>query len=229
MTYNHLETVLALEALRDPLITDPVTDQERVLNEMRTKYRNYFIDYNVGEGATMMPRMFSDDFGDEMPRVAVMTDANDNKFQQLMHPPVFVPPMKFVIDLTHVPSYFVNDLPESTKALSYSHNSSFFNLSHEKRLTFYDISTGFFMLPYDGFGQIAFHEDTTSVKLVDDCGNMWNCTSIYVTFPHAHFKVGGEWSRLVAARRLLVGEYIKIGAKDIGDEQILYLMFKPFG
>jgi hypothetical protein len=28
------------------------------------------------------------------------------------------------------------------------------------------------MLPYDGFGLIAFHEDTTSVKLVDDCGNM---------------------------------------------------------
>jgi hypothetical protein len=62
-----------------------------------------------------------------------------------MHPPIFVPPMKFAIDLTYVPSYFVNDLPESTKALSYSHDSSFFNLSHEKRLTFYDISTGFFV------------------------------------------------------------------------------------
>jgi hypothetical protein len=66
-----------------------------------------------------------------------------HRFQQLMHPPIFVPPMKFAIDLTYVPSYFVNDLPESTKALSYSHDSSFFNLSHEKRLTFYDISTSF--------------------------------------------------------------------------------------
>jgi hypothetical protein len=31
------------------------------------------------------------------------------------------------------------------------------------------------MLPYDGFGEVIFEEDATSIKLVDDCGNLWDC------------------------------------------------------
>jgi hypothetical protein len=66
-----------------------------------------------------------------------------DRFQQLMQPRTFVPPMKFVIDLFTIPLYFVDNLPDSIDAHSYSHDGSFFNLSHEKDLTFYDITAGF--------------------------------------------------------------------------------------
>jgi hypothetical protein len=65
---------------------------------------------------------------------------------------------------------------------------------------------------------------------VDDCGNVWSCTLNYLAFPYKHFAVGGEWSKLVAARRVLVGETIKVGAKTIDpnvSNDTMYLMFNP--
>ncbi|WJX12029.1 DNA helicase [Trifolium repens] len=262
MTYNEIETLLAIESLRAPLVSSPITNQERMLNEMRIKYRSYFVDYNVTIGAVVMPKLFTDDFGSEICRIANLMDSRENqfeclvekvndsiyltrgwaalrdfydirigawltllykgsgkiflgmhdRFQKIMHPPIFVPPMKFVIDLTNVPSYFVNNLPQSLESHTYSHDDDAFDLAIEKSLTFYDISTGFLMLPYDGFGEIIFEEDVTSIKLVDECGNLWDCALVYVTFPFKHFKIGGQWSRLVAARRLIVGQTIRVGA-----------------
>jgi hypothetical protein len=51
-----------------------------------------------------------------------------------------------------------------------------------------------------------------------------------LAFPYKHFAVGGEWSKLVAARRVLVGETIKVGAKTIDpnvSNDTMYLMFNP--
>jgi hypothetical protein len=139
-----------------------------------------------------MPKLFTDDFGSEICRIANLMDSRKislnvwlkklmsvyltrgwaalrdfydirigawltllymgsgkfflgvhDRFQKIMHPPIFVPPMKFVIDLTNVPSYFVNNLPHSLESHTYSHDDDAFNLAIEKSLTFYDISTGF--------------------------------------------------------------------------------------
>jgi hypothetical protein len=80
------------------------------------------------------------------------------------------------------------------------------------------------MLPFDGFGQYAFDEITTSLKMVDDCGSAWNCDLIYVTFPFKHYRIGGEWSRIVAARRLTVGRSIRCSAQAIGQsDSICYV------
>ncbi|GAU39653.1 hypothetical protein TSUD_18360 [Trifolium subterraneum] len=135
--------------------------------------------------------------------------------------------MKFVIDKFGIPPHFVDDLPESIDLLSFAHDGSNFRLAHEKALTYYDVCTGFLMLPYDGFGEFAFHEATTSIKLVDDCGNVWNCNLIFVTFPCKHYKVSGEWARLVAARRLSVGLNIMVGAQPSRQSESLYLIIDP--
>jgi hypothetical protein len=140
-----------------------------------------------------MPKLFTDDFGSEICRVANLIDSRENqfeclvekvnnsvyftrgwaalrdfydirigawltllymgsgkfflsvhdRFQKMMQPPIFVPPMKFVIDLTNVPSYFVSNLPQSLESHTYIHDDDAFNLAIEKSLTFYDISTGF--------------------------------------------------------------------------------------
>ncbi|GAU47014.1 hypothetical protein TSUD_403240 [Trifolium subterraneum] len=86
--------------------------------------------------------------------------------------------MKFVIDRFGIPPYFMNDLPESIDLLSFSHDGNNFRVAHEKTLTYYDVCTGFLMLPYDEFGEFAFDKATTSIKLVDDCGMYVKMTKI---------------------------------------------------
>ncbi|GAU42517.1 hypothetical protein TSUD_376450 [Trifolium subterraneum] len=277
MAYNDIETTLALEYLRAPLNPFPLTDHEKYVNDMRVRYRTYYLEYNVNDGAVMIPRMFANDFGGEICRIANLIDANDNQFEVLVEkingniylthgwaslgdfynlrigawlaliytavgqfglmiqdrvhkvltPPTHVPPMKFVIDKFGIPPHFVDDLPESIDLISFAHDGSNFRLAPEKALTYYDVCTGFLMLPYDGFGDFAFHEATTSIKLVDDCGNVWNCNLIFVTFPCKHYKVSGEWARLVAARRLSVGLNIMIGAQPSRRSESLYLIIDP--
>jgi hypothetical protein len=66
-----------------------------------------------------------------------------DRFGQLIDPPTFVPPMKFKLDLSHVCTEFVDDLPENTKLLSYTHQGSSFGIEYEKKLNYYDINNGF--------------------------------------------------------------------------------------
>ncbi|GAU45374.1 hypothetical protein TSUD_89940 [Trifolium subterraneum] len=80
------------------------------------------------------------------------------------------------------------------------------------------------MLPYNDFREFVFNNATTSIKLVDDCGNVWNCNLIFVTFPCKHFKLGGEWSGLVPARRISIGDSILLGAQSSGPNESIYLM-----
>jgi hypothetical protein len=48
-------------------------------------------------------------------------------------------------------------------------------------------------MPYEDFGEKALHKTTTTLNLVDDYGNKWNCVLIYGYFSYKHFKIGGEW------------------------------------
>jgi hypothetical protein len=79
-------------------------------------------------------------------------------------------------------------------------------------------------MPYEDFGEKALHKTTTTLNLVDDYGNKWNCVLIYGYFSYKHFKIGGEWKRLVAARRLEVGDHIKVGGYVREKNEDLYLI-----
>ncbi|GAU47041.1 hypothetical protein TSUD_239990 [Trifolium subterraneum] len=146
------------------------------------------------------------------------------RFQQLITPPVCDPPMRFVLDKSCVPKNFVGGLPSSIERLSYSHQDSFFHFVHEKALTYYDVSTGLLTLPYDGFGEFVFEEAATSIRLVDECGNLWTCDLTLLTFPCKHFKIGGDWSRMVSTRRLSIGVSVKIGAPAGDHNESIYFM-----
>ncbi|GAU43971.1 hypothetical protein TSUD_283980 [Trifolium subterraneum] len=129
MAANNAETTLALESLRAPLNPFPITNQEKYLNDMRLKYRTYFVEYSIDQS-----------------------------------------------------------------------------------------------LPYDGFGEFVFDEAVESINLVDECGNLWICDLTLVTFPCKHFKIGGDWSRMVSARRLSIGVSVKIGAPPGGHNESIYFM-----
>jgi hypothetical protein len=83
------------------------------------------------------------------------------------------------------------------------------------------------MLPYHDFGEHVFHETTPSVKLVDDSGNAWTCTLEFVSVPVQCFKVGGQWSVLVAIRRLTVGDHIRNSAQELGTREVIYFEMNP--
>lgn len=46
---------------------------------------------------------------------------------------------------------------------------------------------------------------TTSIKLVDDCGDGWDCVLIFGSTPYQHTMIGGRWKRFVDARRVCQG------------------------
>jgi len=67
------------------------------------------------------------------------------------------------------------------------------------------------MLIYKGLCDVTIGKKTTSLILLDDCGNIWNCITIFGTRPHHHIKLGGGWKRMVDARRLEEGVLVKVG------------------
>jgi hypothetical protein len=83
------------------------------------------------------------------------------------------------------------------------------------------------MLPYNGFGEHVFHETTSSIKLVDDNGNAWTCTLEFISTPVQCYKVGGQWSIIVAIRRFTIGDRIRFGAQGIGTGEVVYFEINP--
>ncbi|CAJ2676314.1 unnamed protein product [Trifolium pratense] len=51
---------------------------------MRVRYRTYYLECNVNHGAVKLPKMFADDFGDEIGRIANLVDAKDNHLEVLV-------------------------------------------------------------------------------------------------------------------------------------------------
>ncbi|WJX40517.1 linoleate 13S-lipoxygenase [Trifolium repens] len=190
-------TDLAHSLLRGPMNPNPTTARDKLIAELQIKYRTFYVEFDINQGAVMLAKMFSRDFGHDVRRFATLIDPLGNQFQvlveiingniyltwgwfgQLIDPPTFVPPMKFKLDLSHVGTEFVDDLPENTKLLSYTHQGSSFGIEYEKKLNYYDINNGFLM-PYEDFGEKVLHKTTTTLNLVDDYGNKWNCVLIYV-------------------------------------------------
>ncbi|MCI27288.1 replication protein A1-like protein [Trifolium medium] len=98
------------------------------------------------------------------------------------------------------------------------------DLRFVKTLTYYDITTGFLIIPYEEFGEKVLEKKDTTISVVDDCGNKWDCMLIYVSFPNKHFKIGGEWKRMVAARRIAVGDVIELFGRTDTKSESLYLI-----
>jgi len=78
-------------------------------------------------------------------------------------------------------------------------------------------------LSYMGFCEAVLDVTTTTLKIVDDNGNVWGCTLIYDNTDYAHFKIGGGWKRMVLARNLRQGSPILPGASMAGMNETLYL------
>ncbi|KEH19197.1 hypothetical protein MtrunA17_Chr8g0359311 [Medicago truncatula] len=77
-------------------------------------------------------------------------------------------------------------------------------------------------LAYNGFCELILDRRTTALKLVDDCGNKWDCTLIFDSRPYPHFPVGGGFHRMILARRLRDGCHVMVGAPGVGSNDTLY-------
>jgi hypothetical protein len=53
------------------------------------------------------------------------------------------------------------------------------------------------VLIYEGEVAKMMAIGTTSIKLVDDCGNSWGCVLIFGSTPYQHIMIGGQWKRFV--------------------------------
>ncbi|XP_024635271.1 uncharacterized protein [Medicago truncatula] len=145
------------------------------------------------------------------------------RFGKEIKVPPFDPPMKFVIDKAFVQPTFDNTLPPFTANLSYRHDNNNFRFDFPNALTECDVTKGYLMLLYEGFVEHTLDKASTSLKLVDDCGNMWECILILGSAPYEHNRIDGEWKRFVDARNLCDGVKIRLGAPTTGKNDTLYI------
>jgi len=82
------------------------------------------------------------------------------------------------------------------------------------------------MLIYKGLCDLTIEKKTTSLTMIDDCGNKWNCITIFGSSPHHHIKLGGGWKRMVLARRLEEGVMVKVGFPLAEMNDIIYIQVK---
>jgi hypothetical protein len=82
------------------------------------------------------------------------------------------------------------------------------------------------MLIYKGLCDLTIGKKTTSLTMIDDCGNKWNCITIFGSRPHHHVKLGGGWKRMVQARRLDEGVMVKVGFPHAGMNDTIYIQVK---
>jgi hypothetical protein len=53
------------------------------------------------------------------------------------------------------------------------------------------------MLRYEGRCAQILDNDATTMKMVDDCGNCWDCVLMFGSTPYEHCKIGGSGSGLL--------------------------------
>jgi len=62
--------------------------------------------------------------------------------------------------------------------------------------------------------------------MIDDCGNKWNCITIFGSRPHRRIKLGGGWKIMVLARRLEECVMVKVGFRLAGMNDAIYIQVK---
>jgi len=78
-------------------------------------------------------------------------------------------------------------------------------------------------LSYLGFFEVVLDMTTTTLKIMDDNGNVWGCTMMYDNTDYAHYKIGGGWKRMVLAHKLHQGSCILLSAPVDEKNKTLYL------
>lgn len=146
-----------------------------------------------------------------------------DRFHKIINYPVFDPPMHFLIDRTNVHTTFNKHLQPKTSLLSYRHSINYMIIDFGKKLSQYDVTKGALILIYTGNVAQMLDTSATNVKIVDDCGNVWDCDLIFGTLPYEHCRIGGQWKRFVEARRLREGVKIRLGAPMAGMNDFIYL------
>lgn len=64
----------------------------------------------------------------------------------------------------------------------------------------------------NGFCELTLDVNVVVSVMVDECGNQWECSSLFGRRPFLHFIIGGGFNRLVMARRLCEGSHVMVGA-----------------
>ncbi|AES59453.1 transmembrane protein, putative [Medicago truncatula] len=97
-----------------------------------------------------------------------------------------------------------------------------FQLTYEKIMSLYDVTAGYLKLAEFCFAHMALDRETMVIDLVDENGNVWNCSLQFSETPYADFKIGGGWERLVQARRIKEGACVVVGAPGVGMNLTLF-------
>jgi len=82
------------------------------------------------------------------------------------------------------------------------------------------------MLIYKGMCDLTIGKKTTSLRMIDDCGNKWNYITLFGTRSHHHIKLGGGWKRMVQAHRLEEGVVVKVGFPHASMNDTIYIQVK---
>lgn len=163
-----------------------------------------------------------------------------DRFGKVIKPHLFDPPMHFVVDRSNVALKFNNNLLPLTSTLSYRHHRNMFTVEMVKILTENDVSKGFLVcgvvslilfytvffpnlitnrgvdfkmkvLHYGHFVEQALDRARINLRIVDECGNFWECVLVFDSVAFAHCMIGGGWRRFVGARNLKEGDRMRIG------------------
>jgi hypothetical protein len=73
-----------------------------------------------------------------------------------------------------------------------------------------------------GFCELTLDVGMHALRIVDDCGNIWECTVAFDNQPYAHFKIGGNIKQMILGRRLCEGSHVMVGAPVVGGNDTLY-------
>ena len=60
------------------------------------------------------------------------------------------------------------------------------------------------------------------LSLIDDCGSKWDCVVVFGTMSDKHYRIGGQWKRMVDSRRIHPGSYMIIGSPMPENHKIVY-------
>jgi len=77
-------------------------------------------------------------------------------------------------------------------------------------------------LAYTGFCELTLDVLTHALRIVDDCGNVWECTLAFENQPYAQFKIGGSMKQMILGRRLCEGSHVMVGAPVVGGNDTLF-------
>lgn len=79
------------------------------------------------------------------------------------------------------------------------------------------------MQKYEGRCEQIIDKAATTVKLVDECRNAWDCVLMFGSTPYEHCKIGGMWKRFVDARKIFEGVRMRFAALVVGNNSTVYV------